>query len=252
MNHTSIYTSIPPIRATRRIGLLLLVGMLALVGCASRKPATPRPAFKEIAVVPVMSPESVYTENRMFAAPILPAMIATSISNRAKSRGFDQHMASARQSLGPRFTQMLVEALRAKGLSAHVWDTMPRDPRAPDNIEYAKLPTDDAVLHVWFNDLAMDSPRTSSDYLPRMNVDGYFFPTRTAAEEHQTYFYFRYGADASGQKPWSIPSDAKYRFPNFDALIERSSDVDASWQDGMREMARRMADSIAGESPRQQ
>ena len=240
-----------PGHAGRHIGLLLLACLLTLGGCAARKPATPRPIFKNIAVVPVTSPASVYTENRMFAAPILPALIATSVANRAKSRDFDQHMDKARRSLGPDFTQILVDALRAKGLSAYAWDAMPRDPKAPDNIEYSKLPTDDAVLHVWFNDLAMDSPRTSSDYLPRVNVDAYFFPSRAAVDDHQTYFYFRYGADAGGQKPWSIPSDAKYRFPSFDALIERSNDVEASWQEAMREMALRMAEAIASELPRQ-
>ena len=72
MNHTITSST----RAARRLALLFLVaGTWAVSGCASRAPVAPRPTFKQIAVVPVTSPAAIYTENRMFAAPILPALI---------------------------------------------------------------------------------------------------------------------------------------------------------------------------------
>lgn len=228
----------------RRIyALLSTVSVLALSGCASHV-TTPRPTFKEIAVIPVTSPTSIYTENRMLAAPLIPAMIASSVANRLKTNEFNERMARARDALGPRFTQMLVEELRAQGFSAHVFDTFTRSSKAPDDINYDKLPTQDAVLHIWFTDVSMDSPRTSSDYVPRVNIEARFYPKRNVPYEHQLYLYYRYGTDANGEKSWSIPSDPKYRYANFDSLMRGADSVAESWEMAMREMARRIAHDL--------
>lgn len=239
--HILTLSTLPLFRSLR--ALALVTAAVVLVGCASR-PVTPAPAFKAIAVIPVASPESIYTQNRMLAAPLVPVLIAGSIANRIKTNEFNERMTVARVALGPKFTEILIEELRAQGFSAYALDRFARDPAAPDSINYETLPTDDAVLHVWFSDLSMDSPRTSTDYLPRVNVDASFYPKRDAFD-HQTYFYFRYGTDASGSnKPWSIPSDLKYRYPNFESLMSRADEVAESWHVAAREMARRIASGL--------
>lgn len=236
--HIASHTTSP--RWRNWCALALAAAVMALAGCASR-PVSPPPAFKAIAVIPVASPESIYTQNRMLAAPLIPVLIAGSVANRIKTNEFNERMTAARVAFGPKFTHILIEELRAQGFSAYAFDRFARDPAAPDNIDYAALPTDDAVLHVWFSDLSLDSPRTSTDYLPRVNVDASFYPKRDAFD-HQTYFYFRYGTDASGSaRPWSIPSETKYRYPNFEALMSRADEVAESWHVAAREMARRIA-----------
>ena len=224
-----------------KLVLLLSAVTVVLGACGSQPSKAPLP-FRAIALIPVASPASIYTENRML--PIaLPLVIASSISNKGKSAAFSQRMDSVRQRLGPRFTAMLTEELKAQGFTVNMLGGFERSPTDPDDIAYAKLPTHDAVLHVWFSDVSMDSSRLSSEYVPRVNVDAAFYPQKSAPDDALS-FYYRYGTDASGDKPWSIPSADKYRYPNFDALISRSDDVAEGWEAGLREMAKRLARSL--------
>ena len=234
MHHTQTRTSL------RAMVVLLLSAATILVGACGTQPVKPPIPFRAIALIPVASPKSIYTENRMLPLPLLPVLIASSISNRGKSAEFSRRMDAARAELGPRFTKMLMEELQAQGFNVQTLEGFARSATDPDDIAYAKLPTKDAVLHVWFNDVSMDSPRTSSDYIPRVNTEAMFLPQPGLLDDGQS-FYYRYGADANGNKPWSIPSAEKYRYPNFDALISRGDDVAESWTVGLREMAKRIA-----------
>lgn len=229
-------------RTARRPIVVLLLSAAALLigGCGSAPPRPPIP-FKAIALVPVLSPAKLYTDNRMVPLPVLPVLIASSIANRAKSAEFSRQMEKSRSEMGPQFTRMLLEELQARGFAVHVLEGIARPPTDPEGIDYATLPTQDAVLHVYFNDVSMESSRLSSSYLPRVNVDVVFLP-RGDRPDDGTSLSYRYGADASDDgKSWSIPSDPKYRFPDFGALVSRAADVSESWQKAMRETARRIA-----------
>lgn len=177
----------------------------------------------------------------MLPLPVLPVPIASSIANRVKSAEFSRQMEKSKSEMGPQFTRMLVEELQARGFAVHVLEGIARNPTDPEDIDYATLPTRDAVLHVYFSDVSMESSRLSSSYLPRVNVDVVFLP-RGDRPDDGTSLSYRYGADASDDgKSWSIPSDPKYRFPDFGALVSRAADVSESWQKAMRETARRIA-----------
>lgn len=233
MHHSKTWTSL------RTMFILLLSAATILIGACGSSPVRPPIPFRAIALIPVASPQSIYVENRRLPLP-LPLSIASSIANRGKDAEFSRRMDAARKELGPRFTRMLMEELQAQGFNVQTLEGFARSTTDPDNIAYAKLPTKDAVLHVWFNDVSMDSPRTSSDYLPRVNVDATFYPEPSRPDDGQS-LYYRYGTDANGSKPWSIPASDKYRYPNFDALIANSDDVAESWTVGLREMAKRIA-----------
>ena len=216
----------------------------ALLGCASKPPVQTTMAYARIALLPVQSPQAVYTENRMFAVPVLPAIIANSAANRIKSADFDAHMAAGKAQLGPLMQELLLEALAARGLQVHVLDGFRRDPADPDAIEYETLPTRDAVLHVMFADVAMDSSRLSSTYAPRLQVDAVLRASPRAPDEQQQYLTYQYGADLRADARWAIAADPKYRYPNFDSLLARRDEITQSWREAVREIARRVAEDI--------
>lgn len=118
-----------------------------LVGACGSSPARPPVPFKTIALIPVASPPTLYTENRLAPLPVLPMLIASSIANRGKSAEFSQRMEKPRSEMGVRFTKMLLDELRARGFAVRIYDDFDRSPDAHDDIDYAKLSTHDAVLN---------------------------------------------------------------------------------------------------------
>lgn len=226
--------------ALTHLGAALCAASLGpLAGCGTTKRPDPVP-YREIAVIPVASPTSLYTQNRIVAIPLVPALIINGAVNRSQTARFNERMQPQLVALGPAFTTMLVEELQANGISAHVLEGLNRTPDAPDEINYSAAPTQDAVLHVWFTDVSMDSARTSTFYLPRVNVGAAFLPRRDADGLREDLVYY-YGADARGDADWSIPSGEKYRYPDFDALMRRADEINESWQVALREIARRVA-----------
>lgn len=232
--------------ARRRACIACLTASAALlVGCANG-PKTPVPRYTQIEVIPITSPTDVYTQNRLVPLPVLPVLVASSIANRMKSNEFVTRMRGAIDGLGPELTAMVVEELQAQGMRAEPFDRFTRSSKAPDDIDYLKLPTQHAVLHIWFSDVSMDSPRTSSYYLPRVNIDLAFYPKLDPSYAHAQYLRYHYGTDAGEDKGHGrdIQSHDKYRFADFDALLNRSDDVQESWRAGLREIARRIARDI--------
>lgn len=226
---------------------MLALTVAVLSGCASG-PKAPVPRYTQIEVIPVTSPQGVYTQNRLVPLPVLPVLVASSIANRMKSNDFVTHMREPIEALGPELTAMVVEELQAQGQTARPLESLVRNPKNPDKIDYLRLglPPDRAVLHVVFADVSMDSPRTAGYYLPRVNVDAYFFPELDGSWAHEQHLTYYYGTDADDDKGHGrdIRSDEKYRFPDYDALIVRSDEVREGWRAGLREIARRIARDI--------
>ncbi len=52
---------------------------------------------------------------------------------------------------------------------------------------------------------------------------------------------FYYGETSRGDKYWSLPSDPKYSYPDFDNMISRSEHVAESYHAGIQAIAKRIA-----------
>jgi len=221
---------------------LVLAAVFILGGCASKRPAQPKEVIQKISLIPVMPPASLYTKNDLFIpfAPPLPVHLASTAANRNKSAEFNQKMESTRLMLGSKLTSAIQEELQSAGFEVTVLNNVERHKDDPEDIDYAKLPTRNAVLHVWFSDVSMYSSRMSSVYLPRMNVSTHLLP-RPESEDAVYSETLYYGADSRGDKYWSIPSDPKYSYPSFNEMIDRADDVAQGYEAGLQAIAKRLS-----------
>ena len=212
------------------------IAALALAGCGHRTPPPPKPVLTRIQVLPVTSPDRLYTYNNWVAG-----LLWASIANRVKTNLFDEKMEAERKAMGPKMTAALVEALREQGYEAEVI-AVPSGYKDADYVDVTRLPTRDPVLYAQFGETGMDSGRLSSYYLPRVNIGATLSAPASGDALFSTSLY--YGADASGNAAWSIEAEPRFRFPNFDALMERTPEVIESYDTGMRLMARRVAQQL--------
>lgn len=220
---------------------LVLALMLALAGCAAKGPPPPKVTIQKIALIPVTSPASFYTKNQVFV-PFFPgpAALIGAASNREKSAIFNQKMEGSRLLLGAKLTSALQEELRAAGFEVTVLGNVPRPKDDPEDIDYARLQTREPVLHVWFSDVSMQSGQASSVYLPRMDVTvSLLLKPESEGRLYSETFY--YGESSRGNKYWSLPSDPKYSYADFDNMMTRSAEVAESYQSGVQAIAKRIA-----------
>lgn len=219
---------------------------LVLGGCASSSPPEPRPEIRRIAVIPIVPPQQLYTDNKSLALLLfpLPTLVAEPFLNRRKSTLFGEKMESVRAQLGAKLTDEVLQALRAEGFEASVVQNVKRPQADPEGVEHGSLDPEDAVLRVGFYDVGMHSSRFSSDYQPRVNVWASLLarpdPDAWAAED-----YFYYGADASrSADAWNIPAAEKYRYPTFEALIDKADEVAEGYDVALRELAQHIAKQL--------
>ncbi|MDM0029783.1 hypothetical protein [Variovorax saccharolyticus] len=225
----------------------LFAGALVLGGCAGSPPPEPRAEVRRIAVIPIVPPERLYIENRSMALLLfpLPTLVAESIANRRKSTLFTEKLENTRAQLGATLTTELLHALRAEGYEASVVLNVKRPHDDPDGVDYKSLDTEEgAVLRVGFNAVGMHSSRLSNDYQPRVNVWASLLarpdPDASRAEDN-----FYYGADAARTPDaWNIPAAAKYRYPTFDALIDKADEVGEGYEIALRALARHIAEQL--------
>ena len=56
---------------------------------------------------------------------------------------------------------------------------------------------------------------------------------------------YYYGAQANKDESWSIPSDPKFNFANFNDLVEKPDAVRAAYDEGIQKMAKQLAKDFA-------
>ncbi|WP_431274445.1 hypothetical protein ACQ858_20910 [Variovorax ureilyticus] len=236
-------------KRTRRdfVGACLLASTaLVLGGCASSSQPEPRPEIRRIAVIPVVPPERLYVDNRSTALLLfpLPTLVADPILNRRKSTLFNEKMESVRLQLGMKLTDEVLQALKAEGFEASIVHDVKRPHNDPEGVEYTSLDPKDAVLRVGFSTVGMHSSRFSNDYQPRVNAWASLLarpdPKAWAAED-----YFYYGADASRTPDaWNIPAAEKYRYPTFEALIDKADEVSEGYDVALRDLVQHIAKQL--------
>jgi len=226
--------------------LLTASVVMALVACASR-PAVPieMPKIKSIAVIAATNPIKYSLDNRSALVFVLPiAGTANYFDSKEKAKKFNEKLMPVQESLAGDFTDVFVQSLRQQGFEVQLLTDVVRRTDDPDDVDYAKLATTaDAVLHVRFEELGLLSPRSSIDYLPRVNARGTLF---TRDRKHYVYDgVIYYGVDAREGKDWALMPDPKFACPSFEAVIERIEDVRSMFHVTSIEVARKMSAQLS-------
>ncbi|MDM0109035.1 hypothetical protein QTH97_29110 [Variovorax sp. J22R24] len=191
-------------------------------------------------MIEVAPPSDLHVENRTLTAPFGPTSGFQAIGDRRTGRRLDRQMEAIRQTLGAKLTDALVQELAASGFEVAVLADVPRQPGQQDTVDYGSLPTRDAVLHVAFSGVGLSSSAWSESYEPKMNASAYLLASPDAPG-WLTGGHFYYGADASGDTAWSVPADARHRYPCIVTLADQAGDLTEGYDAATRALARRIA-----------
>lgn len=226
-----------------RILFVSLLALGALVGCA-RSPVAPvqQVPVTRVVVVPVAPIDKLHTENKGIPLGVL----WQSIADRIKSSDFNERMETARKDMGPSLTMALVRQLTAQGYEARAAEGTPGQPARPD-IDESKLPSTDAVLRIYLNEVGMYSARFSKDYVPRVNLSAYLVRGQTEDSLYSETLY--YGADAKGEASWSVPANPDHHWSSFNELFEHPQEVAQSYDYAVNALATKIARNIREQVP---
>jgi hypothetical protein len=183
-----------------------------------------------------------HTENKGMPLGVL----WQSIADRIKSSDFNERMETARKDMGPKLTTALIRQLTAQGYEAQTADGTAGRPRGI-NVDESKLPPTDAVLRISLNEVGMYSARFSKDYVPRVNLSAYLVRGQTEDSLYSETLY--YGADASGEASWSVPSHPDHHWSSFNELFDRPQEVAQSYDYAVDALAAKIARNIRAQAP---
>jgi len=220
-----------------------LLAFSLLVGCA-RSPVVPvqQAPVTRVVVIPVAPIDKLHTENKGIPFGVL----WQSIADRIKSSDFNERMEAARKDMGPSLTMALVRQLTAQGYEAQAAEGTPGQPTRPD-IDESKLPSTDAVLRIYLNEVGMYSARFSKDYVPRVNLSAYLVRGQTEDSLYSETLY--YGADAKGEASWSVPANPDHHWSSFNELFEHPQEVAQSYDYAVNALAKKIAQNIRTQAP---
>lgn len=220
-----------------------LLAFSLLVGCARLLvvPVQQAPVTR-VVVIPVAPIDKLHTENKGIPLGVL----WQSIADRIKSSDFNERMEAARKDMGPSLTMALVRQLTAQGYEAQAAEGTPGQPARPD-IDESKLPSTDAVLRIYLNEVGMYSARFSKDYVPRVNLSAYLVRGQTEDSLYSETLY--YGADAKGEASWSVPANPDHYWSSFNELFEHPQEVAQSYDYAVNALATKIARNIREQVP---
>ncbi|WKB51375.1 hypothetical protein [Eleftheria terrae] len=229
-----------PLSFLRPALLSAVMAVAFLGGCATSSVPdhSPKPPLKRVAVLPVLPPGQLSTENRN----LMVGWGVAWLDNRYKSSVFAEKMSEMSATSGRKLTTALMEQLSKQGFAPELAESPPAPPDDPGHVDYARLATPLPVLHVTIQDMGMYSSKLSLYYLPRINVWAGLMKPKSEDDLFSEDFY--YGADARGEKYWSLPSDAKYRYATFEALMARPDEVVEGFDRGIQALAERIAEQL--------
>lgn len=237
---------VPNFQGTQMLRFLLAATTLLFATACSTHPKViaPKPVIKSIAIIPATSPANYTLENVSAVQFVIPlAATFNYLDSKQKAKAFNEKLAARPASLGPSFSEEVARSLRLLGYEVQVLEGVLRPPGDLDNVDYAKIVTTaDAVLHVQLTEVGLFSPRSSSNYVPRVNAYGTLFVKGRADYLYDQQVY--YGVDATSSKAWSIPSDPRFAYNSFDAVLSNIDEVQNAFQVGTYAISKRIAEQV--------
>jgi hypothetical protein len=218
---------------------------LLTAACVNQpKTVSLKPVIKNIAIISAVNPTLFSLENVSAAQFLIPlAATANYLDSKSKAKTFNEKLSAQLPRLGASLTDDMASALRGYGYQVEILEGVTGPPDDINNIDYAKVSTKaDAVLHIWFTDVGLFSPRSSSNYLPRVNARGVLF-----VKGREDYLYeeeIYYGVDARNGNKWAIAADPKFAYPSFDAVLSNLDGVRQAFSTGSSEIAKRMVGQV--------
>lgn len=227
-----------------RLIISILVALI-VSSCASRPAVVlPKPTVRSIAIVPATDPAE-YSFTNVSALQFLVPLAATAnhFDSKDKAKLFNERLRSLDMKLAATLTESTAADLRARGYQVLILDQVQRPKDAPDNIDYEKIATTaDAILHVSFSEVGMHSPRSSTDYLPRMNVSGVLFVKGRSDYLYDESIY--YGVDAKEGKSWAVNGDRAFAYPSFDAVMSSIAEIQRQFENAALKVSERMTAQV--------
>lgn len=224
----------------------LVVGLLG--ACAHREPAPSAPEAalhpRSIAIIPVLPSEYLTLDRRS----VLIGGIER-IDRYVKQKDFETRFTADRAAVADALTASLYAAAKRRGFDAVVLSDIVRNPEDPEDFVYPDIRSDaDVVVHVHLRDVGVFNPLTSLDYEPNVDTKVLLVERRSGFEIVSENFH--YGVNATRQAFWAIPSDPRDRWPNFDAVVAASADVENSWRKGAEALGQRIIEQLPAPTTR--
>lgn len=223
---------------TLSIAALTLAVLGACVG--GPKVVEPKPVVKSIAIIPALSPGHYSVDGRSAAAAAVNPLgvLFQDPERRQKEQVFAQRMPDPNFQPGAQFTNAVAQALRDLGYRVEVLENIPRYPEDPDDVDYAKLTyTADAVLHLYFRVAGIHSSPLGRNYVPRLNAGATLMAKGYSKNLYKDTTYYGYEADPTDPVT-SIVANTKYRYANFDAVLNNLGPLRSAYAEGIQASAK--------------
>ncbi len=229
------------------MGCIFLVALVS--GCGTQQrvvaPSVNRAVVKKIAIIPIKNPRHFEVDKRGGPLSLLPGgKIWRELETSGKSSAFTRRMRELGfTNIGEELTARVSEHLEKRGYQTTVLSgaRIRIDPDDPGDIEYEKIATDaDAILNVWIQEVGAFSVLSSLVYRPQLNLGVTLIGVGPDGEE----FYDEtivYGAHAGSPDQDEIPSDKKFEYKDYDALMARAPEAVESLQIGVAALAELIA-----------
>jgi hypothetical protein len=229
------------------LGIAAILTAVLLTACAthSNNVTVVKPTIRRIAIIPAANPSWYSFQNAAPPPPLAYPMQfwVNKFDSKSKAKIFNDRLHSPHGVLGDDFTQEVAAELRDYGFSVEILQGIQRPLGNPDDVDYDKITTDaDAILHLWIEEVGVYSSPMSAQYIPRVNIGCKLWPKGQEASIYEETIY--YGVDAKAGKKWAIVPDAKYAYPNFDAVLSHIDEIQTALSAGTLEISKKMTEQI--------
>ena len=241
-----------PNRATSRLAgmspqmstYLPLAALAALlIGCSSQPiDSGPKPVVRTISILPASLPQYYSLQNLTAVEFLVPIVgLGYMLNAKEKAKLLTDRLPTPTFRIDEDLTSAVAESLRSKGYVVTVLADIERVPGDPDWFDYERVPhSTDALMHVYFSDVGVVSPRTTPNYLPRVNVSVIAYVPQNKSYPYETTLY--YGIDAKAGTDYSVMADPKHSYPDFDFIVNNLDLVRSNIRASLNDIGQRIAE----------